>query len=182
MTVLADRLTVPNDQSIVVFLIGMRINKWWMIHRWLPVALAMPRMLKELQAKPESGFLGGTFLPGMTIQYWESTEKLVAYAHDRKGEHYPAWSRFQRKIGTDGTVGIWHETFAVPAAAYESVYVNMPRFGLGKIFEPVPARGRRATAERRLGKGTETLPGGPEDAVRSAAHVPSRASGLPASS
>jgi hypothetical protein len=157
--VLSDRLTVPNDKSIVVFLIGMRVNKWWMIHRWLPVALAMPRMLKELRANPSSGYLGGMLLPGMTIQYWESTEKLLAYAHARKGEHYPAWSRFQRKVGTDGTVGIWHETYAVPAGAFESVYVNMPRFGLGKIFEPVPARGARATAARRLGAGSAPAPG-----------------------
>jgi hypothetical protein len=153
MTILPDRLTVPNEKSIVVFLIGMRINRWWMIHRWLPVALAMPRMLKELRAKPDSGYLGGMFLPGMSIQYWESTEKLLAYAHDRKGEHFPAWSRFQRTIGTDGTVGIWHETYAVPAGAFESMYANMPRHGLGTFLDLVPARGARATAEKRLGKG-----------------------------
>jgi hypothetical protein len=153
MTVLPDRLTVRNDKSIVVFLIGMRINRWWMIHRWLPVALAMPRMLKELRARPDSGYLGGMLLPGMTVQYWESTEKLLAYAHDRKGEHFPAWSRFQRKIGTDGTVGIWHETYAVPAGAFESVYVNMPRHGLGKFLDILPARGARATADKRLGTG-----------------------------
>lgn len=156
--IVPERLTVPNDKSIVVFLIGMRVNKWWMIHRWLPVALAMPRMLKELRAKPESGYLGGMFLPGMSIQYWESSEKLLAYAHDRKGEHYPAWSRFQRTIGTDGTVGIWHETYAVPAGAFESIYVNMPRFGLGQVFEPVPARGARATAQRRLTAGENRPP------------------------
>jgi len=151
-TILAQRVTVPNDKNIVVFLIGMRINKWWMFHRWLPVALAMPRMLKELRQKPESGYLGGLLLPGISVQYWESTAKLMAYAQDRKGEHYPAWSRFQRKVGTDGTVGIWHETFDVPAGSFESVYVNMPRHGLGKIFEPIPATGARASAERRLGK------------------------------
>jgi hypothetical protein len=157
MTVLSDRLTVPNDKSVVVFLIGMRINRWWMIHRWLPVALAMPRMLKELRARPDSGYLGGIVLPGMTVQYWESTAKLVAYARDRMGEHYPAWSRFQRKIGTDGSVGIWHETYAVPAGAFESVYVNMPRHGPGAFLDLVPARGARATAEKRLGKGSSTV-------------------------
>jgi hypothetical protein len=170
MTVLPDRLTVPNDKSIVVFLIGMRINRWWMIHRWLPVALAMPRMLKELRARPDSGYLGGIFLPGMTVQYWESTEKLIAYAHDRKGEHYPAWSRFQRKVGTDGSVGIWHETYAVPAGAFESVYVDMPRHGLGKFLDVVPARGARATAERRLHSKND---GAPERESPASAEAPS---------
>ncbi len=149
-TVVADRVTVLNDKPIVVFLIGMRINRPLSVHRWLPVAMAMPRMVRELKANPASGYLGGMLLFGMSIQYWESTEKLLSYAHSRDHAHYPAWSAFQRRIGTDGSVGIWHETFVVPAGGFESIYVNMPRFGLGKIFEPVPARGARASAARRL--------------------------------
>ncbi|HET8989161.1 MAG TPA: DUF4188 domain-containing protein, partial [Humibacillus sp.] len=31
-------------------------------------------------------------------------------------------------------VGIWHETFAVPAGGHESLYVAMPPTGLGKAF------------------------------------------------
>ena len=49
------------DDGIVVFLIGMRINTWWKIHRWLPVARAMSPMMKELLHNPESGLLGATF-------------------------------------------------------------------------------------------------------------------------
>lgn len=45
------------DEEFVVFLIGMRINKWWKIHKWLPVAIAMPKMIKELYANPEMGLL-----------------------------------------------------------------------------------------------------------------------------
>jgi len=33
---------------------------------------------------------------------------------------------------TDGSVGIWHETYQVARGAYENIYVNMPPFGLGK--------------------------------------------------
>ncbi len=52
-----ERLTATLDGDFVVFLIGMRINKPWMAHKWFPVALAMPRMLKELSRQPELGFL-----------------------------------------------------------------------------------------------------------------------------
>ena len=52
--ILKDRLTVARKQGLVVFLIGMRINRLWKIHKWLPVARAMPRMLRELTADPES--------------------------------------------------------------------------------------------------------------------------------
>ena len=50
-------LTAEVDGDFVVFLVGARINKPWKIHKWLPVALAMPRMLKELASNPDSGLL-----------------------------------------------------------------------------------------------------------------------------
>jgi hypothetical protein len=36
----------------------MRINKPWKLHKWLPAFLAMPKMIQELQQRPESGFRG----------------------------------------------------------------------------------------------------------------------------
>ncbi|KEF41881.1 MAG: hypothetical protein ER33_09045 [Cyanobium sp. CACIAM 14] len=43
-------MTAEIEGDFVVFLIGMRINKIWKVHRWLPVFQAMPRMIRELQA------------------------------------------------------------------------------------------------------------------------------------
>ena len=48
--ILADRLTAHLEGEFVVFLIGMRVNRLWKIHKWLPVILAMPRMIKELSS------------------------------------------------------------------------------------------------------------------------------------
>ena len=39
------RFTATTDQPFVVFLIGMRINKWWRFDKWMPVAGAMTPML-----------------------------------------------------------------------------------------------------------------------------------------
>lgn len=50
----SQRLTVANDREIVVFLIGMRVNKWWRVWDWVGVALAMLRMLRELKHGPTS--------------------------------------------------------------------------------------------------------------------------------
>ena len=50
------RMTALIEGDFVVFLIGMRINKPWKLHKWLPVFFGMPRMLKELQRDPASGF------------------------------------------------------------------------------------------------------------------------------
>ncbi|HEY8401035.1 MAG TPA: DUF4188 domain-containing protein, partial [Cytophagaceae bacterium] len=83
--IIKQRMTCPNDKPLVVFLVGMRINKFWKIHKWWPVAMAMPKMLQELSEKPDSGYLGGEQWMGRTsimVQYWESFEKLEMYARD----------------------------------------------------------------------------------------------------
>jgi Domain of unknown function (DUF4188) len=51
-----DRLTANLEGGFVVFLIGMRVNRPLLIHKWWPVAVAMPRMLKELYRQPELGY------------------------------------------------------------------------------------------------------------------------------
>lgn len=58
--IVAERMTAHIEGEIVVFLIGMRINRLWKVHKWLPVARAMPRMLAELAAAPEHGFAVGS--------------------------------------------------------------------------------------------------------------------------
>jgi len=77
-------------------------------------------------------------------------EQLLAYATNKEAEHLPAWKAFNRSVGSNGSVGIWHETYAVGEGKYESVYVNMPPFGLGKAGVLHPAEGRRASAGQRL--------------------------------
>ena len=37
-----------SDLELGALLIGMRINRFWAVHHWLPVLLSMPRMLREL--------------------------------------------------------------------------------------------------------------------------------------
>ncbi len=147
------RFTASLESNFVVFLIGMRINRPLMVHKWLPVATSMPRMLKELCARPDLGFLHAEAWFGRTIiflQYWRSMEQLLAYATNREAEHLPAWKAFNRSVGADGTVGIWHETYAVSPGSYETVYVNMPPFGLGKAGVLHAAEGLRQSAGQRL--------------------------------
>jgi hypothetical protein len=80
------RYTASHDGDVVVFLIGMRINKLWKIHKWWPVFLAMRPMVQELQANPASGMLHASFglLFGgpAVVQYWRSFEDLERFARD----------------------------------------------------------------------------------------------------
>ena len=89
------------------------------------------------------------------VQYWRSVEQLLAYAKSRESSHLPAWQRFNKAIGTDGSVGIWHETYMVSPGKYENIYVNMPEFGLGKAGVLQSAAAGRQSAAGRLGRGQE---------------------------
>jgi len=151
-----ERLTASLDGEFVVFLIGMRINSPLKIHKWLPVVRAMPRMVKELSQQPELGFIHAEMWFSRTIilvQYWRSMEQLLAYAKNKNAQHLPAWQAFNKSIGTDGSVGIWHETYVASPGTYENVYVNMPPFGLGKAGLLEPAAGGKQSASGRLNAG-----------------------------
>ena len=146
-----ERMCAEIDGDFVVFLIGMRINKPWKVHKWWPVFSAMPRMLKELSAKPELGLLGYTMGLRVIVQYWRSFEHLEAYARSKEHEHLPAWKAFNQAVGRSrGDVGIWHETYRVKAGDYEAVYSGMPAFGLGRAARLLPATGHRESARGRL--------------------------------
>ncbi len=148
------RMTARIEGDFVVFLIGLRINKPWKIHKWLPAVLSMPKMLAELARLPreDSGFLGHSGLGlGATVQYWRSFDHLEAYARAQDKEHFPAWVAFnQRMKDSRGCVGIWQETYLVKAGQYETLYSGMPPFGLGRVSDLVPATGNRAEARARL--------------------------------
>jgi len=152
--VIDQRMTAKIEGDFVVFLIGMRINKFWKLRSWLPVARAMPRMLSELDRLPseETGFLGHNGLSfGAIVQYWRSFDHLEAYAKSNDHQHYPAWVAFNKKMKQSrGDVGIWHETFLVNAGQYETVYSGMPLYGLGKAAESMVASRNQQDARSRL--------------------------------
>lgn len=154
MAVFPGRYTARTSESFVVFLIGMRVNRFIAFHKWMPIARLMPPMISELANQPETGFLSAEFMlywRGIAVlQYWRSFEHLHAYAHLKGGLHLPAWADFNRRVGNNGSVGIWHETYTVQAGSSETIYVNMPRFGLGASVSHMPVKGPLDSARGRM--------------------------------
>ncbi len=150
------RMTHEHDGELVVFLIGMRINRPWRVDLWWPAFMAMPKMLRELLSDPDSGLKGVRFTLGAggptLVQYWTSLEKLYAYASDRSAEHRPAWAAFNRQVRkAPGAVGIWHETFVTERA--ESMYVGMPVEGLAAATRSIEVASRHDSARDRARDG-----------------------------
>ncbi|MET0362338.1 MAG: DUF4188 domain-containing protein [Sphingobium sp.] len=152
------RLCDAHDGPVTVFLIGMRINRLLRPDKWMPVARAMPPMLRELGQQPALGLLGYEvmFSPMrslVTFQYWRDFDALHAYAHATESQHLPAWRAFNRASKGNDAVGIFHETYVVESGAHESIYVGMPPFGLGKASGLREAAGKRDAARGRLRSG-----------------------------
>ncbi|MFC6942630.1 DUF4188 domain-containing protein [Salinirubellus sp. GCM10025818] len=158
---IAQRVAAKRNEEFVVFHIGLRINAFWKLHRWVPIFLIAPRMVRELVSDSESGLLESRTVvgPGIRnvgfVQYWDSFEALREYARDSDRLHFPAWQDYYED-GTkeDAAVGIWHETYVVDPDEYETVYNNMPPHGLAASddTEIVPASDQRKTAAGRMGQ------------------------------
>ncbi|AKU16341.1 DUF4188 domain-containing protein [Luteipulveratus mongoliensis] len=162
---MVERQTHSHEGEIAVFLLGMTINRPWRPDHWLPAFRAMPAMLGELytnKAQSEGGeeewlgFMGARSLFGArgptVIQYWRSTDDIYRYAGMTDRVHRPAWLEFYRQAKAHpDSVGVWHETYAVPADGHESIYYATPSMGLGAVTSLVPVRRRGDTARERLG-------------------------------
>ena len=152
------RTTADAEGDVVVLLIGMRVNHFWAVHQWLPVMLAMFRMLGELARNHDRGLLGRVMLTASPrtyyiVQYWESKEKLYAYAAAPDMFHHKVWGIINRKERAGkarGHVGIWHEAYVVPEGSYESIYFDMPAFGLAGAHGQVPLEKRGRYAKDRF--------------------------------
>ncbi|MEU7086284.1 DUF4188 domain-containing protein [Streptomyces achromogenes] len=155
---MVSRTTADVRGEVVVLLIGMRVNRFLAVRAWLPVLLGMLRMLRELGKDPGRGLLSKVLLTASprtyyVVQYWESKEKLYAYATAPDAFHHKAWARLNRleRAGKlRGQVGIWHETYVVPEGSYEAVYGDMPAFGLAAAHGQIPLEKRGRYAKDRL--------------------------------
>ena len=143
------RMTATLEGDFVVLLLGMRINKPWKVRHWLPVLLAMRRMLREPPGpSPASWATPGPGRPSSSTGARSSTSKPTpatgTAGTGRPGSLHPAHGP------PAGDVGIWHETFRVRAGEYEAIYSGMPPHGLGKVGRLAPVSGPAESARGRL--------------------------------
>jgi hypothetical protein len=143
------------EGDFVVFLIGARPQKTRLLRSLLDLGgrNGMPAMLKKLSEDPERGLLGFEMagLGTIIVQYWRSFEHLERFANDTDDLHVVAWRNYWKRVARSDRTGIWHETYLVRAGEYESIYGNMPPYGLGKASNLVAITGA-TSGRKRLGR------------------------------
>jgi len=125
----------PAAKGVTVLLIGAGANH--------PLGLFAPGlkelgdyfngMLEELDEKAdEFGFLGSSTWIGnaktsansfLNVMYFKTPEDLHRYAHSEK--HMKGWTWWSQVHAKYPHLSIFHETFAVPEGAYETIYMHM---------------------------------------------------------
>ena len=142
-TIRVGKFAADGTDPVTVFMVGIRVNRWRAPWHWLPLLLALPPMVRELVAEPDSGLLGYRLLLGpgarqaMLLQYWRDAEDLHTFARDPDSPHRAAQQRFWRHYAAAGAaVGVWHEL--LPTSGPESLYGNMPPTGIGALRDVRP--------------------------------------------
>ncbi|CAI5537266.1 unnamed protein product [Closterium sp. Naga37s-1] len=158
------RMAGKMDGDFCLFLIGARANNPFPMGPAFPsVGEVFNQAVRELEQESERfGYLGGDHYVGtdvtrgsqtIAVMYWRSYDHLVSYANDQNLVHGSAWKRMTQLLRDGPDIGVWHESYAIKAGQYESIYVNCPAFGLGAAGRLVPAAGPLSTSRGRMREG-----------------------------
>lgn len=156
-TVHAGRFTADVTDELVVFLIGMRVNRVRDLRAWWWVSVQMPRMIRRLMEEPDLGLLHSEYTVqpprgALLVQYWRSVEDLHHFAQSADEPHLAPWHEFNKTLAGSGSVGVWHETYLTGPGRAEAVYSDMPAFGLAQATRHVPVAEVGNRAAQRLAR------------------------------
>jgi hypothetical protein len=84
------------------------------------------------------------------LQYWSSFDALDAWSH--RSPHSDWWRDALERMRKREDLGVYHETFLVPRAGVESIYLDCPPVGLSRFGVRGEAVGPSTTSRDRLGR------------------------------
>ncbi len=141
-------------EELCLIRLGLVVKKL----RALPFALGLGRAIdrasREATASGAGLLRSETMLAGrghlVVLQYWASFAQLETWSH--QPPHSDWWKRAVERMRTKADFGIYHETYLVPRAGVESIYLDCPPVGLAAFGTTGEAVGRMTTSRDRLGR------------------------------
>jgi hypothetical protein len=154
--VFSGRYTAEMADPVILFAIGMRVNRLLAVHRWLLPTFNTLRLWIHLKTSPPEGYLYGylyLYWRGIgMMQYWKNFDSLEAFAHDMNQPHLKSWRQLAVQTESDRTFGYWHETYEIEPDKTEAIYGSMPVFGLAAASNHVELKAKENSARGRLKK------------------------------
>jgi hypothetical protein len=143
------------DIELVAFIMGMRINRRWLIQRWQPRNVAMTTMAREFVPQPKRRHLCSKAWFQRTAAIISDRWPLGALATYRKVRECTKvsdWPGFSRKTGNNDTVGTRNNADRIVPGWLANVLVSMPAFLTGNCTILIEAWHEFATATGRMGR------------------------------
>ena len=127
------------------------INKPWKIQQMVACVHPATRpMIKELEGRPESGFLGHIFGFKAIVQCWHPFRTSRGVPTELL-KHWPAWVDFNKRIGAAARTGhLARDLSRCAQGDAKPIYSGMPPFGLGTAGKLVPISAKRESARERI--------------------------------
>lgn len=85
-----------------------------------------------------------------SLQYWRTFDAMEQWSH--RPPHSEWWRGAIERGRTKRDFGVYHETFLVPRAAIETIYLDCEPVGISAFGEIGEAVGTTTTSRDRLGK------------------------------
>ncbi|MGB3305845.1 MAG: DUF4188 domain-containing protein [Thermomicrobiales bacterium] len=165
--VIRGRYIATPPAGTVIFMFGLRVNRWSELRRWLPLWRSLRRIVREQHARPQCGLLWSTsWRDGReftVLQYWKDMQTLLDYAQDPSFKHAGVWKKYNHGVGDTGLVGIWHEAYTIDTGSpkgLHTIYRDVPSRGLAAATSSLEGTeyALRELARKRSGKEEGTMP------------------------
>jgi hypothetical protein len=134
--------------------LGFQIRRFTAFPLARRLARAIDRSAEEARAADAGLLLSERFRIAWNhfgvLQYWRGFDELEAWA--RREPHSSWWREAVERGRSREDFGLYHETFLVPRANIEAIYLDCRPVGLSAFGVPGEAVGSRTTSRDRLGR------------------------------
>lgn len=141
-------------EELCVIRLGIYVRKFTALPYVSKIRRAIDRSSVEAKAKNAGLLDSQAFLIKWNhfgfLQYWNSFEALEAWSHSPPHSNW--WREALERIRKRGDFGIYHETFLVPKANIEAIYLDCPSVGIAGFGVTGEAVGTSTASRDRLGR------------------------------
>ena len=147
--------TLPESVAeLCLVRLGLQVRRWSALAYASRVGRAIDRSAEQAIREGAGLLHSERFAMGWrhfgVLQYWRAFDDLEQWS--RRPPHAEWWREAVDRMRKRGDFGVYHETFLVPRAGIESIYLNCSPVGMAAFGEAGEPVGKMTTSRDRLGR------------------------------